>query len=311
MTTAPSSNRAVWLVLIVLVIVVGAFSIPAVRNLAFGSLQSLRMQKVQAVNADFSSYVDTNANPSLHQMVTQMISDKVQVETNEEDHTVADAAAAGQMAGFPVQLLSMRKDTPQITVGGVHKIAVAVDRARLQAIATEAGHPELNLPQSIDGTTVGVNVPRSVQVQYGNCPGAATASKVVSDNVVGPSPTTTEFSDCVRLREGPSPEVGVPNGLDVSGLAEIGLETAGMTPQQASDFLHTIDWKATLTLAVPRALRSYQVVKVNGSDGTLLSMAGRRGGPGYALIWTKNGIVYSLTGFGDSSQAIPLADSLK
>jgi len=40
-------------------------------------------------------------------------------------------------------------------------------------------------------------------------------------------------------------------------------------------------------------------------------MAGRRGGPGYALIWTKNGIVYSLTGFGDSSQAIPLADSLK
>jgi hypothetical protein len=39
-------------------------------------------------------------------------------------------------------------------------------------------------------------------------------------------------------------------------------------------------------------------------------MAGRRG-PGYALIWSKNGIGYTLTGFGDSGQAIPLADSLK
>ena len=114
----------------------------------------------------------------------------------------------------------------------------------------------------------------------------------------------------MRLREGPDPDVNLPSGLDISGLAEIGLETAGMTPQQASDFLHTVNWKATLTLAVPRALRSYEVVKVNGTDATLLSMAGRRG-PGYALIWTKNGIDYSLTGFGDSSQAVTLADSLK
>jgi hypothetical protein len=185
-----------------------------------------------------------------------------------------------------------------------------VDRARLQAIATEAGHSELVLPQSIDGATVAVQVPRSVQLQYGTCPGPANASQVVADNITGPTPTTTQFSDCVRLREGPAPIVNVPGGLDVGGLAQIGLETAGMTPNQASDFLHTIDWKATLTLSVPRSLRAYQVVKVNGTDGTLLSMAGRRG-PGYALIWTKNGIVYSLTGFGDSSQAVGLADSLK
>jgi hypothetical protein len=83
-----------------------------------------------------------------------------------------------------------------------------------------------------------------------------------------------------------------------------------MTANQASDFLHTVDWKATLTLSVPRFLRSYETVKVNGTRGTLLTMAGRRG-PGYALVWTKNGIVYSLTGFGDSSQAVELADSLR
>jgi hypothetical protein len=310
MTTAASSNKGVWRILIVVVIVAGSLSIPAVRNLAFKSLQSLRMQKVQAVNADFSPYIDPNANPSLHQMVTQMISDKVKVETNEEDHPVTDAASAGQMAGFNVTLLSARKDTPQLVVGGSHKIDVTVDRARLQAIATEAGHSDIVLPPSLDGATVAVEVPRSVQLQYGTCPTAANASQVVADNITGPTPTTTQFSDCVRLREGPTPVVNMPTALDVAGLAQIGLETAGMTPAQASDFLHTVDWKAVLTLSVPRSLRAYQTVKVAGTNGTLLSMAGRRG-PGYALIWTKNGIVYSMTGFGDSSQAVGLADSLK
>src|SRR6202051_415187 len=261
MTAAASSQKRVWLILLVVVIVAGGLGIPAIRNVALKSLQSLRMQKVQAVNADFSPYVDSNANPTLHQMVTQMISDKVQVEVNEEDHPVPDLAGARQLAGFDVQLLNARKDTPEIVVGGTHKIAVIVDRSRLQAIATEAGHPDLVLPQSLDGATVGVQVPRSVQMQYGTCPGPANASKVVADNITGPSPTTTEFSDCVRLREGPDPIVNVPGGLDVGGLAQIGLETAGMTPAQASDFLHTIDWKATLTLSVPRALRSYQVVQ--------------------------------------------------
>jgi hypothetical protein len=310
MTTSSSSKRRIWLALVVLVLAAGSLSIPGVRNLAVKSLQSLRMQKVQAVNADFSPYVDASANPTLHQMVTQMISDKVHVELNEDDQPAADVTSARQLAGFDVLLLSARKDAPKLVVAGSHKLDVLVDRSRLQAIVTEAGHPNLVLPESLDGASLAVQVPRSVQLQYGTCPGPANASKVVADNITGPSPTTTQYSDCVRLREGPAPIVNVPAGLDVGGLAQIGLETAGMTPSQASDFLHTIDWKATLTLSVPRSLRSYEVVKVNGANGTLLSMAGRRG-PGYALIWTKNGLVYSLTGFGDSSQAVALAESLK
>src|ERR1700686_2297439 len=155
------------------------------------------MQKVTAANADFSPYVDANANPTLHQMVTQMISDKVQVEGNEEDHPATDAAGARQLAGFDVLLLGARKDAPTIVVGGAHKIDVLVDRSRLQAIATEAGHPELVLPQSLAGAPVGVQVPKSVQMQYGTCPGPADASQVIADNITGPSPTTTQYSDCV------------------------------------------------------------------------------------------------------------------
>src|SRR5260221_2617397 len=137
MTAAASSQKRVWLVLIAVVVVAGGLSIPAVRNVAVKSMQSLRMQKVQAVNADFSPYVDANANPTLHQMVTQMISDKVQVEVNEEDRPANDVVSARQLAGFDVLLLNARKDPPVLVVGGSHKIDVVVDRARLPAIATE------------------------------------------------------------------------------------------------------------------------------------------------------------------------------
>jgi len=272
--------------------------------------RSLRMQKVQAVNVDLSSFTDPNANPALHQMVAQMISDKVVVTVNEQDQPASDASAATQLAGFPVKLLGSRRDPPKMVVSGAHAINLTVDRSRLQAIFTEAGHPDLVVPQSLEGAAVAVQIPRAVQVQYGACPTPTTATNAIASNVTGPPAASTQFSDCVRLRQGPSPVVNVPQGLDIEHLAEIGLEVAGMNSTQSHDFLQTVDWKSTLSMTVPRFLRSYQAVKVNGAQGTLLTLAGRRG-PGYTLIWVKNGIAYSLVGFGDSSQAVDLASSLK
>jgi hypothetical protein len=304
------TKRPVWMGAVAVVLLLGCLSIPAVRNLVQKSLGSLRMQKIQAVNVDLSPFVDANANPTLHQMVAQMISDKVQVVVNEGDQPASDAAAASQLAGFHVQLLSARKDSPTLVVSGQHKVIVTVDRKRLQEIVNEAGHPDLALPPSLDGASLSVQVPRSLNAEYGTCPKPATATGAITHNITGPTPTTTQYSDCVRLREGPSPLVDVPSGLDVGNLAQIGLETGGMTPSQARDFLQTVNWKSTLTMSVPRFLRSYQAVKVAGTTGTLFGMAGKRG-PGYTLIWASNGIDYTLTGFGDSSQAVSLADSLQ
>src|SRR6266851_1197442 len=274
------------------------------------SLPARRMQKVQAVNVDLSSFTDPNANPALHQMVAQMISDKVVVTVNEQDQPAPDASAATQLAGFPVKLLGSRRDPPKMVVSGAHAVNLTVDRARLQAIFSEAGHPDLVVPQSLDGAAVAVQIPRAVQVQYGTCPTPTTATNAIASNVTGSPAASTQFSDCVRLRQGPSPVVNVPQGLDIEHLAEIGLEVAGMNSTQSHDFLQTVDWKSTLSMTVPRFLRSYQAVKVKGAQGTLLTLAGRRG-PGYTLIWVKNGIAYSLVGFGDSSQAVDLASSLK
>ncbi len=291
-------------------VVVVFLSLPAGQKLVGQFFGSLRMQKVQAVNVDLSSFTDPNANPALHEMVAKMISDKVVVTVNEQDQAESDPASAAKLAGFPVQLISSRKDQPKLAVSGEHDVNLTVDRSRLQAIFNEAGHPDLLVPQSLDGAAVAVQIPRAVQVQYGTCPTPTTATNAIANNVTGPPAASTEYSDCVRLREGPSPKVNVPPGLDVENLAQIGLEVAGMNPTQSHDFLQTVDWKSTLTMTVPRFLRSYQGVTINGTQGTLLTLAGRRG-PGYTLVWAKNGMVYSLVGFGDSSEAVALANSVK
>ena len=83
-----------------------------------------------------------------------------------------------------------------------------------------------------------------------------------------------------------------------------------MTQQQAQQFLTNVNWKSTLGIPIPRYMRSYETVRVNGVQGTLLDMAGRRG-PTYALLWAKNGRVYWLIGYGDSGTAVSMANSLQ
>lgn len=308
MNAESSSKRRspLWAGVIVVVIIVVWVSLPATRRLTRSFFGSLRMQKVQAVNVDLSSFVGPNANATLQQMVSQMISDKVTVTANEETQVVSDPAAASQLAGFHVKLLGARKDSPELAVAGTHAFDLTVGRARLQAILKEAGRSDLALPQSIDGATVDVRIPRTVHARYGSCPGRPSATA----DVATPTPSSMQYTDCVILTEGPSPEVKVPSGLDIQQLAEIGLELAGMTPAQAQQFLKNVNWKSTLGVSIPRFMRSYETVQVNGVQGTLLNMAGRRG-PTYALLWAKDGTVYSLTGFGNSGDAVSLANSVQ
>ena len=310
MPVAILSKRPYWIAACAVALIAVALATVPGRRMVESWLGSLRVQKVQAVNLDLSPFVDTNANPALHQMVSQMISDKVDVTLNEPNQPASDRTAASSMAGFPVQLPAARKDTPKLIVGGRHELTMTVDRARIEEILKAAGHPEIEVPTSIDGASVSVQIARAVHAQFGTCPTRTTASKALAGQVIETAPSVGQYSDCVRLAEGPSPAGTLTTGLDIRKLAEVGLQAAGMSADQAHQFFNAVDWKSVLTVSVPRQLRSYEQVKVAGVRGTLLTLAGRRG-PGYTLLWTKNGMAFSLTGFGDSSGAIALADSLK
>lgn len=305
MTMRASTRRAVVAAGVAVAVIVAGLAFPPTRHLAERFFASLREPQVQAVNVDLSSFVGPGANRTLRQMVTQMISDKVTVTTSEEDQRAPSAAEAGKLAGFPVALPAARTEAPVLTVVGAHAFTLTVDRERLQAIVKEAGRPDLAIPPSVDGAVVHVRMPRSVTARYGNCPGPPSATA----NVATPPPASTEYDSCLILSEGPSPEVQTPPGLDLESLAQIGLEVVGMTSDQARRFLGAVNWRATLGLPIPRFMRSYEAVKIAGADGTLFNLVGRRG-PTYTLIWTARGLVYALTGYGESGDAVAVASSL-
>jgi hypothetical protein len=64
-----------------------------------------------------------------------------------------------------------------------------------------------------------------------------------------------------------------------------------------------------LVIPVPRDSASFQPVFVDGVEGTLIQM--QREQNRYSLLWTKNGIIYSLNGNGTMNDALALAASLR
>ena len=146
-----------------------SLAFPFGRGLAQRFLGTLRVEKVQPVRLDFSAL---DGNRPLQEMLRQMISDKVVVTAEEKPQPASTAANASQLAGFSAQVLGARTDAPKFIVGGQHAFHMTIDRTRLQEIFDQAGRADLLLPATLDGANVSVNVPRSIMVEYGDCPEA-------------------------------------------------------------------------------------------------------------------------------------------
>jgi hypothetical protein len=291
--------RLAWVTAAVVIFVASFLAFPSGRSLAQRLLGTLRVEKVQPINLDFSAL---DGNRPLQQMIGQMLSDKVVRTADEKPQRPATIADATKLAGFPVHVLGAREDSPQFIVQGQHAFHMTIDRARVQEILDQSGRPDLLLPASLDGATISVQIPRAVTVLYGDCP----QEMKHEEGVARPTP---QINNCLALEQAPSPTVNMPADLNLQQLAEIALQFTGMSAEQAREFCQTIDWKSTLVLPIPRHAASYSVVEVNGVQGTLISHSDRRGAE-YALIWVKDGIIYGLAGHGDSSEALKLASSL-
>jgi Putative zinc-finger len=293
--------RPAWVALAGIVVLAGVLSFAPGSSWAQKLLAMLRVQKIAVVPVDLPALGSPNANNGPAKMIGQMLSDKVVVTLSSKPRKVDSADDASQLAGYHVKVVGSRSDTPQFTVEGEQGFQMTIDRDRVQAILDEAGRSDVALPVSVNGALIAVHIPSIVAERYGTCPNRENARDSAAD-----------FGDCVELVQVPSPTVSVPPDLNIEQLAEVGLQLAGMTPSQAHAFCQTVDWTSTLVLPLPRFIRSYQTVEVNGVQGTLINLPPH--GPqhllGYNLVWVKQGVIYSLTGFGSPAEALPLAESL-
>jgi len=314
-----------WGAVAALILVGACFSFAPARGWAQKILAMLRVQKIAVVPVDLTSFEGRNDNGAA-KMIGQMISDNVVVTLKPgEPQLVSSAEEASQLSGFKVRLLGARADPPQIRVQGEQAFHMTLERDRLQAILQEVGRPDLTLPDSVDGATIAVHIPKTVFASYGHCKARESRSKAEPEgDSEQPSPQG-DFSDCVFLAQVPSPTVSVPPNVNLAQIAEAGLQMAGMSAAEAHSFSESVDWTSTLVIPLPRHAASYQTVEVEGVPGTLIDLPARgrmalqREPHGqreslmparYTLLWVNNGIIYTLAGSGGADQAVPLAESL-
>ncbi|MGH9610318.1 MAG: hypothetical protein ACRD34_11665 [Bryobacteraceae bacterium] len=272
------------------------FTLSPARSWGQKFLSMLRVQKVAIVPVDLQT-VTAQLRGSGHQkLIAQFISDNVVVTMKPgAPVTAATPQSASAMAGFPVITLSALGAPQRISVTGEGGFQMTLDRSRIQALFDAAGRSDISVPASVNGSLVAVHIPKSVHMQYGNC---AKTNHAPSAN-------------CVNFIQVPSPTVSVPPMLNIAALAEAGLQVAGMDAAQAQAFSQSVDWSSTLVIPVPENAGSYETVPVDGVNGTLIASQPRAQSPGgYALIWVKNGIVYSLAGGGSADTALNVAESL-
>ena len=306
-------KRPVWAGLSAVLVLAVAFSFAPVQAWASSFLGLFRVQQVQVLPIDTTQLSSLSNDSTLAKQISQLFADSVTVTRQPGEPVVAASAAeASKAAGFNVRLLSAAQGTPRLTVQNGTAFEVVINRQRAQALLDQAGRSDLQLPASVDGAKISVDIPTGVTAAYGNCPAPTLNTDVQSGpNRAVLSKAPDSGVDCVMLAQVPSPTVNTPPDLNVEQLAEIGLQFTGMSAAQAHQVSQSVDWTSTLVIPFPRNAGTYEQVNVDGVSGTLISR-GRSADASqhYSLIWVKNGVVYGLTGTGTNEQAVTLAQSI-
>lgn len=304
--TASRSWRWLWLVALA---VLGWFLLTASgRGESAAFLAKLRMARPAGVSVSIPAFAGPTGTRRLADAVAAMVADSVHIVHQARDTTVTTAAAAAQAAGFAPHLPAARHDVPIVRLETARTVGMNVDLAQLRTMLTEAGRPPGGFPASLQGRPLTIETPAAVRAQYGHCP--AELSTSLQSQLAGPPPPTTANTDCVILTERPAATARVPAGLDVGELVELALEVAGMSPRQAAEFQRSFNWPVALALSIPRFMRSSDTLRVNGVPALLVNLGGRRG-PTYEMIWARDGIVYTLEGYGTTADALSTAQSVR
>jgi len=295
-------------------------SINPVRSWAQRILAMLRVQKIQVVTIDPTTLMSSSSEPDSrpYKLINQFVADNVVVTLDPGRPDVfSDVTRAAQSAGYAIRTIGSLGAPHSVEVNGETAFQMTINRDRVVTLLDEIGRPDIHIPESANGALIAVHIPKSVISIYGDCPAL---HKYVSSHPQSEAEALAERkmermanikdTNCTYLIQAPSPTVSVPSDLNMSDIAEAALELAGMSPAEAQSFCQTVDWSSTLVVPIPRNSSSYETVTVEGVEGTLITEMLSQGNR-YSLLWIKNGVIHSLAGHGNSSDALSLAASLR
>jgi len=296
--------RFLWASVMVIAILAVALAFPSVRVIANNFLGLFRVERITVVPVDENQLANRLGSS---QQMENLFSDTVSYQGGGEIQKVQGREEASALANLTVRLPSALPEPAQLLVQPGGSISMVVDVRQLRAILKEVDLDNVDIPESVDGETVSVDVPNLVIGLYGDCHDPTSDQPNVDPDgaPVSYDPNCKEF---VQIQ---SPTVNAPPDLNINQLGQALLQVLGMSPEEAAQFAASVDWTTTLILPVPSANTTYQDVTVDGVPGTLIVQGNLNDPYHYMLVWVKNGVIYGLSGSDDPQAALELANSLQ
>jgi hypothetical protein len=264
-----------------LVLAIALLALPPVQAAADQLLKVFRVQSVVFVP------VDRDRMRELEQLdfdeKTLFVAEPTVVVDPGEPTKVASAAEASALVGFPVAEPNL--PDAQLTSGyrvqgqTAMEFQVNVDAAR--QLLQLAGVTDVTLPDALGSGPIRADVPPSVISSYR---GANYELKLV---------------------QGTSPAVSVPEGVELSQLGVAMLRLLGTSPDQAAQLSSQIDWSTTFVFPFPADVNGVRTVNVDGI--TALLATGRDDGRrDTQLYWQRGERFYVLSASGDVGEDVLL-----
>lgn len=273
------------------------FSFAPVRQVAADFLGLFRVRKFAVIPLD-----PTQAQrlEGLAQQAETVLGQPTVLREQGPEQPVADAAQASALAGFPVRMPAALPENAQQTKFVVQTGAAVrfeVQRTVLETLMQAAGVSTAGLPQ-MEKISATVDVPAGVMIEYRG--GTATMS--------------LNGAGYMHLLQLPSPQVDVPEGVDLVALSETGFQFLGIPADEAHRLATTIDWTSTLVIPLPTNIAQAQEVSIDGTTGLLIESGSGDHNPNTetALLWERDGILYVLSTRNlDRKELLRVADSLR
>jgi hypothetical protein len=202
--------------------------------------------------------------------------------------SLADAAAAAGMTPETPQWLPDNTQVMETAVVGERAVRVTFDSQRLQQVMDALGIDDLTVPAGLDGQVVDVRVPPVVMIRYDHQNGRRT-----------------------RLFQARTPQVTLPDSIDLPALGEIGLRILGLPAAEAKQFAAAIDWHTTLIVPVPPNATSFQQVDINGHPGVLIQNQPGNQSPTTTIVWSTPDRVFALVSIQGVADAMAMAISVR
>ena len=202
--------------------------------------------------------------------------------------SLADAAAASGMTLALPQWLPRDTQIMEMAVVGERVVRVTADGQRLQQVMEALGITDLTVPPGLDGQIVNVRVPPVVMVRYDH-----------------------QNKRRTRLFQARTPQLTLPDSIDLEALGEIGLRILGLPAAEAKQFAGAIDWHSTLIVPVPPNATVFQQVDIGGHRGVLIQHQPRDQSPTVTIIWSTADRVCALVSIEPVADAMAMATSVR